>query len=557
MLARSVGVIIGPDELPPEELGLQKKDGTALENFSHFLRAPDEASYRRHCVLASQFLQRFARHNEPDRAHMEVKQVLCKVSLSPVEQVLYIEKDRDLRGLDVFAVLSRGRGTQGGARRNKRLREALCGLDNLSTAEEIRIFQASCIEDAQGKTSEVMARVRQTRLELLEDAIAEFVIKAKDISAKWKEWQRVREKPELKQKKKTNDVFRSFHERSQNGKLQVDMDLSERIKKIIADAVKAPKKDALIWGENKRGKDKTEDHKEGKQLTKEKQLEKKLDDLDISIKLGLNSQHGLNALLNEINSRQKVLRFFDSASGLLEPESLVKCDASGKQLPAGSAVVLPCGHRGCDEAFASRVRHEGRCSVPGCMEQNVTPQDVLHLSAVQEECADGGPAEGQMELSGTGPFGSKFACLASKLATLLKEDVTNRVLLFCQIPDLMKMLQKALDKARVPHRHLSGNATAMHQVMGQFSQATGKEPRVMLVDLDERCSGTNLTAANHVFFAHPVMRSGQRSPADIEAQAVGRALRFGQERPLTVWRFITKGTVEAAMEVQNQMERRA
>ena len=78
---------------------------------------------------------------------------------------------------------------------------------------------------------------------------------------------------------------------------------------------------------------------------------------------------------------------------------------------------------------------------------------------------------------------------------------------------------------------------------------------MLLLGLDASCAGANLTAANFVFFAHPVLRDGARSPADIEAQAIGRARRYGQTRSVQVWRFVTANTIEETLDATNAMER--
>jgi len=95
----------------------------------------------------------------------------------------------------------------------------------------------------------------------------------------------------------------------------------------------------------------------------------------------------------------------------------------------------------------------------------------------------------------------------------------------------------------------------MHEAMQNFRSAQGTDARVLVLALDERCAGANLTAANHVFFVHPLLQSGSRSPADIETQAIGRARRFGQTRSVNVWRFLTQTTVEEKVEELNQLER--
>ena len=50
--------------------------------------------------------------------------------------------------------------------------------------------------------------------------------------------------------------------------------------------------------------------------------------------------------------------------------------------------------------------------------------------------------------------------------------------------------------------------------------------------------GINLTSANYIFMLEPLM-----NPA-LDDQAVGRAWRMGQKRPVTVKRLFVKGTLE-------------
>ena len=56
-------------------------------------------------------------------------------------------------------------------------------------------------------------------------------------------------------------------------------------------------------------------------------------------------------------------------------------------------------------------------------------------------------------------------------------------------------------------------------------------------------SGINLTEANKIVLIEPVYGTDQYRQS-IEAQAIGRADRIGQKRPIDVYRFIIKDTVE-------------
>jgi hypothetical protein len=86
---------------------------------------------------------------------------------------------------------------------------------------------------------------------------------------------------------------------------------------------------------------------------------------------------------------------------------------------------------------------------------------------------------------------------------------------------------------------------AQRKVIGAFSAGTAGV--AMLISLQVGCVGLNLTAANHVF-----MLDCWWNPM-VEAQACARAWRLGQQRPVHVTRYITRGTVEERVE---RMQRR-
>ena len=70
----------------------------------------------------------------------------------------------------------------------------------------------------------------------------------------------------------------------------------------------------------------------------------------------------------------------------------------------------------------------------------------------------------------------------------------------------------------------------------QAIEAFQKDPAttVFLLSMRSGAVGINLTAANHVFLMEPAF-----NPA-LEAQAIGRAHRMGQTRPVVVKKFYIK-----------------
>ena len=71
---------------------------------------------------------------------------------------------------------------------------------------------------------------------------------------------------------------------------------------------------------------------------------------------------------------------------------------------------------------------------------------------------------------------------------------------------------------------------------------------MLLLSLEHVASGSNLTAANHVIFVHPMNAETMSSAVAYERQALARVRRVGQERgEVHVWRFVTQETVEEHM----------
>ncbi len=73
-------------------------------------------------------------------------------------------------------------------------------------------------------------------------------------------------------------------------------------------------------------------------------------------------------------------------------------------------------------------------------------------------------------------------------------------------------------------------------MVAAFQDAAG--PPVLLISLKAGGTGLNLTAADHVFLCDPWW-----NPA-AEDQAADRAHRIGQDRPVMVYRLVSKDTVE-------------
>jgi len=112
----------------------------------------------------------------------------------------------------------------------------------------------------------------------------------------------------------------------------------------------------------------------------------------------------------------------------------------------------------------------------------------------------------------------------------------HRVLLFSQFTSMLTLIRKALEAASISYAYLDGATKDRTKEVAKFQLPNG--PDVFLISLKAGGYGLNLTAADTVIHFDPWW-----NPA-VEAQATDRAYRIGQTKPTTVYKFVTRGTVE-------------
>ncbi|WOO76804.1 DNA excision repair protein ERCC-6-like 2 [Vanrija pseudolonga] len=137
------------------------------------------------------------------------------------------------------------------------------------------------------------------------------------------------------------------------------------------------------------------------------------------------------------------------------------------------------------------------------------------------------------------------------LETLLKEwrrasEENNKVLIFSNSVRLLKMIKEFIDisdeLAGVDCDVFSGDVDKSDRMaMVDKFQDPNQDMFVMLVSTLAGGVGLNLTAANKVVIFDPSW-----NPAN-DLQAMDRAFRIGQKRPVDVYRLVGQGTVEEVM----------
>lgn len=265
-----------------------------------------------------------------------------------------------------------------------------------------------------------------------------------------------------------------------------------------------------------------------------------------------------------------------------EARSCVVCLEEG--LPLSKLAITKCAHTFCIDCLKATVEQFGHCSM---CRQDLSRKDIRPVS---QEIVETAPLQSQSASSSKGPtasssssapapsaaassasssapapspapppdnrygaYGSKLQVLAQRLTQLRNEDSSAKVILFCQFDDLKFKVKSALQEFGIGVATLQGGVSQRGNVIRDWQNNANSTTFVLMLSLTQSASGTNLTAASHVVFLHPMLAPSAERAIGFELQAIGRARRHGQQRPVVhVWRFVTADTVEQGITEKHQ-----
>ncbi len=141
---------------------------------------------------------------------------------------------------------------------------------------------------------------------------------------------------------------------------------------------------------------------------------------------------------------------------------------------------------------------------------------------------------------------------SAKLDLLLPQlrqvyDEGHKTLVFSQFTSMLAFVKQRLDKEEIPYVYLDGRTRDRQERVRQFQE--DPNCKVFLISLKAGGLGLNLTAADYIFLLDPWW-----NPA-VESQAIDRAHRIGQTRPVFAYRLIARNTVEEKV-LQLQAQKR-
>ncbi len=135
-----------------------------------------------------------------------------------------------------------------------------------------------------------------------------------------------------------------------------------------------------------------------------------------------------------------------------------------------------------------------------------------------------------IEESGSGKFEEIFRMLENVVAE------KHKVLIFSSFVKHLELIRERIESEKWKYSMLTGQTANRSEVISRFQEDA--ENHIFLISMKAGGVGLNLTSAGYVFIIDPWW-----NPA-VENQAISRAHRIGQNKPVFVYRFITQGSIE-------------
>jgi DNA repair protein RAD16 len=190
------------------------------------------------------------------------------------------------------------------------------------------------------------------------------------------------------------------------------------------------------------------------------------------------------------------------------------------------APELPSGGIGCPTCFAPLTVNLEEADVEEG-ESIEVPQTFTKKSSIMQRIK-----------SSEFKSSTKIEALMQELKTMIAKDSGSKALVFSQFTSFLEIIEWRMKREGISSAKLTGSISIQARSNMIISFQTDPSLKVLLISLKAGGEGLNLQAADHIFVMDPWW-----NPA-AELQAIQRAHRIGQTRPVYATRLVASDTIE-------------
>ncbi|CAO2655269.1 Nn.00g103330.m01.CDS01 [Neocucurbitaria sp. VM-36] len=273
---------------------------------------------------------------------------------------------------------------------------------------------------------------------------------------------------------------------------------------------------------------------------------------------GLADDMDLSSLIERFTAEgdQDVNKFGAHVLKQIQDEAEAECPICSEE-PMIDQAVTGCWHSACKECLLNYINHQrDKGETPRCFNcrEPINARDIFEVvrhDHVTEEVrhafhTDNKPLTAtqspRISLRRIGLTGSaKTQALLTHLKKNRRENKSTKSVVFSQFTSFLDLIEPALTRDHIPFLRFDGSISQKQRATILTEFTSSPRPYVLLLSLRAGGVGLNLTCANKVFMMDPWWSFA------VEAQAIDRVHRMGQEREVKVIRFVVEGSIEEKM----------
>jgi SNF2 family DNA or RNA helicase len=246
-------------------------------------------------------------------------------------------------------------------------------------------------------------------------------------------------------------------------------------------------------------------------------------------------------ITNINKSIECIERTYNYLKNSIESSDTETCTICLETINNNNKTITKCGHKYCWECIISIFNVNSRYSTkekkcPNC--NTLLLIDDLYSYKTLEK------SKTELNQIINDVKSTKIGNIIYFLKNLLdKKDKENddKIIIFSQWDFLLDKVENILREYDLNIINCKGTVYQKKKAIKQF--VNNKENRIIMLSSRNAASGINLIVANKIILLEPVY-GNKEYRVNIENQAIGRSDRIGQNKPIEVYKFIIKDTIE-------------
>lgn len=233
-------------------------------------------------------------------------------------------------------------------------------------------------------------------------------------------------------------------------------------------------------------------------------------------------RNNISVLNSELISDKYRLNIFNDLTKALKDAN--NCPVCLEDFNTIIKAVTKCGHFICDKCIKKMNNLTIKCPICNCF--NNIKKDIKIIETTNKS---------------NNKLGTKINYLIKNIQSILTDNSTNRIIIFSQWENMLKLLANTFNVYNINNIILNGNYHVINKKLRQFK--LDDDFRVILLSAEKAASGLNLIETSHIFLID-TLNTDPNYCKTIESQAIGRSVRIGQTKTVCITRLIMKNTIE-------------